>query len=109
MSQNPDAKTIEMFKRLNQVDPARWSSHFISLAVASLSGREREVLTLVSEGLSNKEIAARFGVSSRTIETHRLRLGKKLTAGLGRDVSTVPQFTKIALIAGLTKLDDYCR
>src|SRR6266850_2813250 len=38
-----------------------------------LSNREREVLTEIAEGLSNKEIACRLGVGVRTIETHRER------------------------------------
>jgi two-component system nitrate/nitrite response regulator NarL len=53
-----------------------------------LSRREREVLTAVAEGFSNKEIASRLGVGVRTIETHRERIISKLkihsTAGLTR-------------------------
>ena len=53
-----------------------------------LSGREREVLQLIAEGKSMKEIAAVLGISVKTIETHRRRLVAKLdiheTAGLVR-------------------------
>jgi DNA-binding NarL/FixJ family response regulator len=45
-----------------------------------LSSREREVLQLVAEGLSNKEIAAHLGLSARTIESHRANLLAKLGA-----------------------------
>ncbi len=53
-----------------------------------LSGREREVLQLIAEGKTVKEIAVLLGISSKTIETHRRRLAAKLdiheTAGLVR-------------------------
>lgn len=46
--------------------------------VESLSRREREVLQLVAEGLSAKEIAARLGLSVKTAEAHRGNLMGKL-------------------------------
>jgi len=56
--------------------------------VSPLSGREREVLQLIAEGKTTKEIAAVLGVSPKTVETHRMRLMDKLdiheTAGLVR-------------------------
>jgi len=51
-----------------------------------LTPREREVLQLIAEGRSTKEVAAILGVSVKTAETHRTRLMAKLdihhTAGL---------------------------
>ena len=44
----------------------------------ALSGREVEVLQSVAEGKSNKEIAALLGVSTKTVENHRMRLMNKL-------------------------------
>jgi two-component system response regulator NreC len=53
-----------------------------------LTLREREVLQLVAEGKTSKEIAEVLGVSAKTIESHRTRLMRKLhihdTAGLVR-------------------------
>jgi FixJ family two-component response regulator len=45
---------------------------------ARLTEREREVLSLVIEGLTAKQIARALGVSPRTVETHRANLGAKL-------------------------------
>jgi DNA-binding NarL/FixJ family response regulator len=46
--------------------------------LASLTSREREVLQLIAEGLSTKEIATALGVSARTADSHRARLMEKL-------------------------------
>ena len=52
------------------------STHSVSADI--LSNKETEVLTLISEGLTTKDIAAKLFVSSRTIETHRANILKKL-------------------------------
>jgi len=44
----------------------------------ALTPREREIFDGIGHGLANKEIAARLGVSVRTVETHRLNLKRKL-------------------------------
>jgi DNA-binding NarL/FixJ family response regulator len=53
-----------------------------------LTGREREVLQLVAEGCTTKEIAQRLGISVKTADSHRTRIMRKLdihaTAGLVR-------------------------
>src|SRR4029077_15005845 len=43
-----------------------------------LTGREREVLQLLTEGRGNKEIAELLGISPKTAETHRARMMTKL-------------------------------
>lgn len=48
---------------------------------AKLTQREREILDLVAEGLSTKEIARALDVSPRTVETHRANIAEKLGAG----------------------------
>ena len=47
---------------------------------AQLSAREREVLGLIVEGLTNKEIGRALELSPRTVETHRATLFAKLGA-----------------------------
>lgn len=46
--------------------------------VESLTEREIEILKLISEGLSNKEIGDQLFISHRTVDTHRTNLLKKL-------------------------------
>ena len=43
-----------------------------------LSVRERELMLLVAEGLSNKEVAGQLDISERTVETHLLSIFRKL-------------------------------
>jgi len=53
-----------------------------------LTDRERAVLTMIGEPLTDPEIAARFGISTETVEKHRFNILRKLslqtTAELGR-------------------------
>ena len=63
-----------------------------------LTDREREVLSLIAEGLLNKQIADRLGIGVRTIETHRERIMRKL------DIHTVAGLTKYAIARGMTSM-----
>jgi DNA-binding NarL/FixJ family response regulator len=47
---------------------------------AELTPREHEILSLIAEGLTNREIAQRFTLSPRTVETHVERVLAKLGA-----------------------------
>ncbi|MEI7699718.1 MAG: response regulator [Planctomycetia bacterium] len=49
-------------------------------SIARLTGRERQVLDHVVEGLSSREIAAELGVSTKTVEAHRARINDKMRA-----------------------------
>ncbi|MBB3945157.1 PAS domain S-box-containing protein [Rhizobium skierniewicense] len=57
----------------------------------SLTDRQRQIVTLVSQGKTNAAIAAELGLSPRTIESHRARLMK--TAGLKNTAALVAHFT----------------
>lgn len=67
--------------------------------LSTLTGREREVLQLVAEGKSTKEIALELHVSTKTIEANRRQVMEKL------DVHSVAELTKCAVREGLTTLD----
>jgi two-component system nitrate/nitrite response regulator NarL len=66
---------------------------------AQLTSREREVLVLIAEGKSNKEIADQLGIGVRTIETHRERIMRRL------DIHSVAGLTKYAIANGLISLE----
>lgn len=69
----------------------------ITGGAAALTARERQVLALVAEGLSSKEIAAELGIGARTVETHRERVMDKLDARNAADL------VRIAFALGLVK------
>ncbi len=50
------------------------------VAVVKLTRREREVLSLIGEGATSKDIAARLGISPKTAQVHRDNLKQKLKA-----------------------------
>jgi DNA-binding NarL/FixJ family response regulator len=60
-----------------------------------LSQRERQVLQLVSEGNSTKDIAVHLGISAKTAESHRTRLMKKL------DIHETASLVRYAIRRGL--------
>jgi DNA-binding NarL/FixJ family response regulator len=62
-----------------------------------LSGRERQVLQLVGEGQSTKEVAAQLGVSVKTAESHRARLMRKL------DIHETASLVRYAIRRGLVQ------
>jgi DNA-binding CsgD family transcriptional regulator len=45
---------------------------------SELTAREREIVQLLAEGKSNKEVASVLGISVKTVETHRASIMKKL-------------------------------
>ena len=63
-----------------------------------LTARELEVLAMIAEGQSNKDMANRLGVGVRTIETHRERVMSKL------NIHNVAGLTKYAIANGIAKL-----
>ncbi|MBU0481749.1 MAG: response regulator transcription factor [Proteobacteria bacterium] len=65
----------------------------------ALSTREREVLQLIAEGWSTKNIADHLYISIKTAESHRRKIMKKL------DLHSVADLTKYAVREGLTSLN----
>jgi DNA-binding NarL/FixJ family response regulator len=72
-------------------------------AEADLSGlteREREVLTLIAEGLTNKQIGEQLGISPKTVARHRDNITGKL------NLSSRAELTRYAIKKGLISLFD---
>ncbi len=63
-----------------------------------LSFREKEVLQLIAEGNSSKEIGEILFLSSKTVDVHRNNIMKKI------DIYTISELTKYAIQNGLTSL-----
>jgi two-component system response regulator NreC len=64
-----------------------------------LSAREREVLRLIAEGKSSKEIATILGIAVATVDTYRRQIMEKL------GLRTIAELTKYAIREGLTSAD----
>ncbi len=64
-------------------------------SIEDLTTREREILQLLAEGLSSKEIAASLGVATRTVDSHRARIMQKL------DIHKVSGLVRCAIREGL--------
>ena len=65
----------------------------------SLTNREYEVLRLLAEGKSSKEIALTLHISTKTVDTHRRQIMNKI------NLFTVPELTKYAIRCGLTSIN----
>lgn len=64
----------------------------------ALTPREREVLQLIAEGHTTKEIAEKLGISARTADVHRTHIMQKL------DVHNVAGLTRLAVAYGLVSV-----
>jgi DNA-binding NarL/FixJ family response regulator len=63
-----------------------------------LSTREQEIVQLIAEGQSTKDIAERLFLSPKTVENHRANIMRKL------DIQDIPSLVKFAIRARLTEL-----
>ena len=89
----PIAKTVTE-DYLHRLIPTNASSVY-----TILTPREREVLQLLSEGKSTKQMAYILGVSGKTVETHVQNVMKKLS------LHSLAELTKYAIREGLTSLE----
>jgi DNA-binding NarL/FixJ family response regulator len=89
---NPQIASLVIESLVNQ--PHATSQKSFSL----LTDREREVLQLIAEGQSTKEIASKLNVSAKTIESHRRQVMGKL------NIRNVAELTKYAIREGLTSV-----
>jgi two-component system response regulator FixJ len=66
----------------------------ITARMSELTPRENEVMAMVTDGKSNKEIAAALGVSAKTVEVHRARVMDKMRA------DSLAELVRMVMIAG---------
>lgn len=80
-----DEALLDAIRRAIAYEEQQRSQHTEHLQIqgrlAHLTPREHEVMEMVTEGKSNKEIANTLGVSAKTIEAHRARVMEKMQAG----------------------------
>lgn len=91
LHQRVAAKLMDSLRRGSDPDAA---------LLESLSQREREVLTLMAEGLSNQQIAERLGIGEKTVKTHVSNVLGKL------DVSDRTQAAVYAWKSGMKQRED---
>jgi DNA-binding NarL/FixJ family response regulator len=85
---------VDMLRQL-MLNPRQASS------VDDLSAREREVLQLIAQSHSNKEVAGKLGISVKTAETHRNNIMRKL------DIHDAVGLTRFAISNGLVTSNLY--
>jgi DNA-binding NarL/FixJ family response regulator len=69
----------------------------VSAETVPLSAREQEVVKLLAQGRSNKEVATLLGISVKTVETHRTNLMRKL------NLHSITELVRYAIRMGLTE------
>jgi DNA-binding NarL/FixJ family response regulator len=69
--------------------------------INELSGRERDILTAVAKGLTNKEIADEFNISIYTVISHRRNISQKL------GINSIPGLTVYAIMNKLIDMSDF--
>ena len=68
--------------------------------VSMLTEREREILIMLAQGMSNKLVADKLRVSLRTVQTHRQKIMKKL------DIHSAVDLTRFAIERGLSDIQN---
>jgi DNA-binding NarL/FixJ family response regulator len=67
--------------------------------LSRLTPRQREILTLIAEGLSTKDIGRRLNISVKTVESHRAQLMDRL------DIHDIASLVRYAIKMGLVKVE----
>ena len=87
-----NALVYDLDQRTSQAELAE-----IAARLDQLTPREHEVMEMVTDGRSNKDIALALGVSAKTVEAHRARVMEKMKA------SSLPDLVKMAISANVYK------
>ena len=81
-------------------DLARWENdrktHDLRVKFQTLSGREQQIMALVTAGLMNKQIAAEVGLSEVTVKVHRNNIMRKLSAKSLADLVRIFDFLGVS-------------
>ena len=85
-----NALSLDSEQRIDQAERAR-----IAALLDQLTSRELEVMEMVTNGKSNKEIATTLGVSAKTVEAHRARVMEKMEA------SSLAELVKMVVAANV--------
>jgi DNA-binding NarL/FixJ family response regulator len=72
------SKSLEKILSRNFIKRARFGDKFAHHKLTGLTLREIEIIRLLSEGLSYKEVAGQLNISTRTVETHKNNILEKL-------------------------------
>ncbi|MCG6895787.1 MAG: response regulator transcription factor [Thiocapsa sp.] len=92
-----DEDLLRSIRRALDFDQKHRSNQAVRAAIAArlaeLTPREHEVMAMVTEGKSNKDIAASLGVSAKTVEAHRARVMEKMRA------DSLAELVRMSLIA----------
>ncbi len=96
-SRRPDLVVCTVQDWLNalSLDSARKAEAGAAATITRLTGREQEVLRLVAQGLTSRQIADSLRISLKTVQTHRAHLREKLEAHDRVDL------VKVAICLGL--------
>ncbi len=89
----PEITEVVVDRLSSRPTPSRTTAYSV------LGAREREVLQLLAEGRTSPQIADSLLITTRTVETHRRNIMRKL------DIHSVAQLTKYAIREGITSLE----
>jgi NarL family two-component system response regulator LiaR len=90
------AKEVVVVKEVRVRESGPFTLNADALREAGLTPREHEILGLIAEGLSNREIGAKLFVSENTVKTHSARVFEKL--GASRRTQAVQEGRRRGLI-----------
>lgn len=90
------AKEVIVVKEIRVRESGPFALNAGALKESGLTPREHEILGLIAEGLSNREIGEKLFVSENTVKTHSARLFEKL--GASRRTQAVQEGRRLGLI-----------
>jgi DNA-binding NarL/FixJ family response regulator len=96
---SPAISKVVIAQYLQRTSGERDWSRVASTPYAQLTSRQREILQLIAEGHTSKDIAQRLHLSVRTIETHRTEIMQRL------DIHDVAGLVRYAIRTGLVSPD----